>query len=80
MSRCDKKKWAVADLNSDDVMQLSEYYAFNFPWMYEFMHELLIECALSEWDLDGDEQINVEEFAWINVGHLKGVCQLRVDV
>lgn len=72
MSRCDIKKWPLADLNNDTFLQLSEYYAFNFPWLHDFMHELQVDCMLKEWDKDEDGLIDVEEFAWIMLGHTQG--------
>ena len=72
MSLCDKRKWVVADANNDSVLVMEEYMPFSFPWMYDFMHDLVVECALESFDTNKDGVIDLDEYAYLNIGYRKG--------
>ena len=62
MINWDKRKFDVADSDSDGQLDVDEFAAYFHPENYKHMHEVEIQRVLEEHDKNKDGFIDLKEF------------------
>jgi len=58
----DKRRWDMADANSDGSLDIEEFKAFLHPEADERMSEVVLTEIIEDMDLDNDGHINLDEY------------------
>uniref|UniRef100_A0A0K0G3P3 Reticulocalbin-3 n=1 Tax=Strongyloides venezuelensis TaxID=75913 RepID=A0A0K0G3P3_STRVS len=58
----DKNYFGAADLNNDNKLSKSEFYAFQSPEHHPHMHQVLIQHTMIEKDTNKDGKISLDEY------------------
>lgn len=70
MLQNDDQLFKAADLNSDGILDKSEFPAFSHPEEFEHMHQVVYEQAMEKRDRDKDGFLSIEEFVADNHGNV----------
>lgn len=62
MKSDDKLKFNAADVNKDGNLDIHEFVAFEYPYDFEYMHEVEMDRSMKELDANKDDLISQEEF------------------
>jgi len=62
MVRDEESKFHLSDRNSDSSLDVEEYAAFLHPQNYEYMHDLEIDNAVTDYDKNRDGVVSFAEY------------------
>lgn len=64
MQKRDRRRWPLADLDNDGLLNKTEFMYLLHPERMERMRELIVQETMEDIDKDGDGKISIVEYIW----------------